>query len=198
MSYIDIWKLGRYGARMEQTVLNVQVTPWPHAPNDVMRVMDELNIPHTLYHHDAVFTVEEAAKVERDIPGAHCRNLFVRDDKENMFLVSLRNDTQLDLKKFAAAVSCRRLSFGSPERLYKYLGVQPGSVCAFAVMNDVNHKVLLVLEAEMMAEPLVSFHPLLNTMTVTLAPAGLIRFAAHFGHTPHILPMGSLAPGDCA
>jgi Ala-tRNA(Pro) deacylase len=165
----------------------------PHTPDDVVRVLNDLGLAHTLYHHDAVFTVAEAEKVERDIPGVHCRNLFVRDDKETMFLVSLRNRTQVDLKKLSAALSCRRLSFGSPERLYKYLGVRPGSVCAFAVMNDRDHQVQLILEAEMMDAPLISFHPLINTMTVTLAPADLVRFARHFGHSPRILSFDGLA-----
>jgi Ala-tRNA(Pro) deacylase len=164
----------------------------PHTPDDVIRALTALDIPHTLYHHATVFTVEEAAKVEGDIPGTHCRNLFVRDDKENMFLISLRNDTRVDMKKLAGALTGRRLSFGSPERLYKYLGVRPGSVCAFAVMNDHRGDVQLILEAEMMNEAMISFHPLLNTMTVTLAPKDLVRFAEHYGHAPRMMPLAGM------
>jgi Ala-tRNA(Pro) deacylase len=169
-----------------------EAVPPPHTPADVVAVLDHLGIAHTLYHHQAVFSVAEAEAVEASIPAAHCRNLFVRDQRERMFLISLRNRTPLDLKKLAERLGCGRLSFGSSERLMRYLGVKPGSVCAFAVMNDAARAVTLVLEAEMMAEPLVSFHPLLNTMTVTLAPHDLVRYARHFGHGPMILSLVGL------
>lgn len=178
---------------MDQLAELKNAVPEVAMPDDVMGALDQLGVPHILYHHEAVFTVEEAAKVEHDIPGHHCRNLFVRDDKERMFLVSALNHTKIDLKKLSVALGCRRLSFGSAERLYKYLGVKPGSVCAFAVMNDHGRDVTLVLEAEMMRKDIITFHPLLNTMTVSLPPAGLRQFVDHFGHPPVVLEMADLA-----
>jgi Ala-tRNA(Pro) deacylase len=164
----------------------------PATPSDVMRVLDDLGIPYRSYDHQAVFTVEEAEKVEHDIPGTHCRNLFLKDHKGRMFLVSLRNRTAVNLKKLQIALACGRLSFGSPERLYQYLGVTPGSVCAFAVMNDHAGAVTLVLEQEMMNDPVITFHPLINTGTVALSPGDLVRFARVFSHEPIILPCAGL------
>ena len=162
------------------------------AQPDLIAALRALDIPHTVYEHRAVFTVEEAEKIEHHIPGTHCRNLFLKDHKGRMFLLSLRNRTAVDLKKLSGALGAGRLSFGSPERLYTHLGVTPGSVCAFAVMNDHARAVTLVLESEMMNDPLITFHPLINTATVTLSPADLVRFARHYGHEPVILACNHL------
>ncbi len=164
----------------------------PATRSDVMRVLDDLAISYQSYDHVAVFTVDEAEKIERDIPGTHCRNLFLKDHKGRMFLLSLRNRTSINLKKLQIALGSGRLSFGSPERLYQYLGVTPGSVCAFAIMNDHSGAVTLVLEQEMMNDPIITFHPLINTGTVALSPADVVRFAHAYGHEPVILSCAGL------
>ena len=111
-----------------------------------------------------------------------------------MFLVSALNETAIDLKKLSTALGAGRFSFGSPERLWTYLGVRPGSVCPYAIMNDKAHAVTAVLDAGLMDADIVNFHPLINTMTVGIAPADLLTFITHFGHNPVVLDMRDLAP----
>lgn len=168
----------------------------PFAPDDLFAVLGSLGISYSLHHHKAMFTVAEGLEIERGIPGAHCRNLFVRDKKETMFLVSALNETAIDLKKLGAALNAGRLSFGSPDRLWRHLGVKPGSVCPFAMMNDADHMVTPVLDAQMMQAGIINFHPLLNTMTIGLTPSDLLTFMAHFGHNPLVLDMRDLAPDN--
>jgi Ala-tRNA(Pro) deacylase len=168
----------------------------PATPDDLFVVFKQLGIAYSLHHHIPLFTVADSLEIEKGIPGRHCRNLFVRDKKERMFLVSALNETRIDLKKLAPAIGADRLSFGSPERLHRHLGVKPGSVCPFAVINDRDNLVTPVLDADMMTCDLINFHPLLNTMTVGLTPADLLTFMAHIGHNPVILDMGQLGPDE--
>lgn len=165
-------------------------------PDDLFTVLRDLGISHTLHTHKAMFTVAEGIEIERNIPGRHCRNLFLRDKKETMFLVSALNETAIDLKKLSEALGAGRFSFGSSDRLWRHLGVKPGSVCPFAMMNDHDHAVTPVLDAEMMRAEIINFHPLDNTMTIGLRPADLLTFMAHFGHKPIILEMAALAPDN--
>lgn len=168
--------------------------PPPLTPEGLFEILKSLKIQHNIYHHPALYTVAEALETEAGIPGAHCRNLFLKDKKGAMFLVTALNETALDLKKLATTLNAGRFSFGSPERLYQYLGVTPGSVCPFAVVNDQGGDVQLVLDARMMQMPLVNYHPLINTMTIGLTPADLLKLVHHVGHEPIILDMVSLAP----
>lgn len=98
------------------------------------------------YRHDPVFTVEAANDVSDHIPGLHTRNLFLRDKKGRMFLVTLQHDTPVDLKKLSDLLGAGRFSFGSPERLWKFLGVRPGSVTPLSILNDAGKEVQLILE----------------------------------------------------
>lgn len=166
----------------------------PLSPEGLFVVFKHLNINYTLHHHKPLFTVADGLKIEAGIPGRHNRNLFIRDKRERMFLVSALNETKIDLKKLAPAIGADRFSFGSPERLWARLGVKPGSVCPFAIINDTDKMVTPVLDAEMMRQDLINFHPLINTMTVGVAPAGLLAFYAHIGRDPVILEMGPIAP----
>jgi Ala-tRNA(Pro) deacylase len=166
----------------------------PTSPVQLMERLDSLGISYQLFHHRAVFTVAESADLKQTIPGTACRNLFIRDKKERMFLVTAANETTIDLKKLPALLGCDRLSFGSPERLWKHLGVRPGSVCPFAAINDKENAVRLVLDAAMMQSDLVNVHPLENTMSVALAPSGLTTFLRAVGHEPWVLDLSPAAP----
>lgn len=168
----------------------------PTSPQQLLQVFDDINLSYDLHHHDAVFSVKDAERVERNIKAAHCRNLFLRDKKKKMFLVTAQNETPIDLKKLEKRLSCARLSFGSAERLFEYLGVRPGSVCPFSVINDKNQQVSLILEKDMMDQPLVSYHPLLNEMTVVLTPDDLIRFLEHIGHAYDIIDLRCVRPDE--
>ena len=164
------------------------------SPEDLVSLLDMDCIPYRLYHHDAVFTVAQSQSIDRDIPGAHCRNMFLYDKKGNMILVTLRHETPLDLKKLSAELKIGRVSFGSPERLWQYLGVRPGSVTPFSVLNDHNKEVTLILEGEMMTETYINVHPLINTMTISLNPFDLLKFLEKRGIKYQILSLKELSP----
>ena len=163
----------------------------PTAPETLLARLDGMGISYTTYHHHAVFTVEESSALEIDIPGAHCRNLFLRDHKKRMFLVVLQNETQVNLKSLEQKLGCGRLSFGSSDRLWQYLGVLPGSVTPFSIVNDVDHNVRIILDADMMKNEIVNYHPLINTMTIGVHPDGLVRFITATGHTAEIMDLKS-------
>lgn len=163
-------------------------------PQNLIDFIEKMEIPCQIYNHEPVFTVEESHKVDKGIPGTHTRNLFLRDKKEQMFLVTLRHDTPIDLKKLSDLIGAGRFSFGSPERLWTYLGVKPGSVTPLSILNDINGKVTLILEKGMMETDLVNFHPLINSMTVGLTPSGLMTILEKRGITPQIMDLSPAAP----
>jgi Ala-tRNA(Pro) deacylase len=166
----------------------------PTSPDSLLDLFRQLGISYVLYEHEAVFSVAESEKLDRELDGTPCRNLFLRDKKKNMFLVVAANETAVDLKKLQDVLDCGRLSFGSPDRLWQYLGVRPGSVCPFSVINDTNHQVQVILDAGMMQSDRVCYHPLLNTMTVSLTPEELLRFFDHTGHDAKTVDLSLAAP----
>ncbi|PZO87190.1 MAG: prolyl-tRNA synthetase associated domain-containing protein [Micavibrio aeruginosavorus] len=166
----------------------------PTSPEELMAHLDALGITYELHHHKAVFTVAEAETVEHDIPGTHCRNLFLRDKKKNNFLVVLQNATEVDIKKLQPLIGADKISFGSAERLWEYLGVRPGSVCPYSIINDKAGEVKIILDKSMMETARVNYHPLLNTMTIGTTPADLLRFIESTGHTPHIVDLSAATP----
>jgi Ala-tRNA(Pro) deacylase len=168
--------------------------PLPTSAGQLLQQLDSLDIKYKAYEHEAVFTVAESAHLKTAMAGLPCRNLFLRDKKEVMFLITAANDTKIDLKKLPALLACDRLSFGSPERLWRHLGVRPGSVCPFAIINDKNNDVEIILDAGMMQADLVNVHPLENTMSVAIAPAGLLKFLRETGHEPLVLDLSPAAP----
>lgn len=176
------------------TAGNLAESDLPTNPETLFKLFDTIGLTYQLHHHPAVFTVAEGEEIQRSIPGVHCRNLFLRDKKERMALVMLRNETNVDLKRLAPLIGLERISFGSPERLFRHLGVRPGSVCPFAVINDQAQEVQAVLDHSILDCEVVNFHPLLNTMTVGMSPQHLIRFLEHVGHLPHIVDLTEAAP----
>lgn len=176
--------------------MNIEALPTP--ATTLFEILAGQGIAYRLYHHQPVFTVSESLDIERDMPGAHCRNLFVRDKKDVMFLVVARNETLLDLKKLSDLLGCGRLSFGSPERLWTYLGVRPGSVCPFAIINDKDKAVTIVLDKAMMANDIVNYHPMENHMTIGLKPDDLVKFIQSTGHEPVILDLTPAKPDEKA
>src|SRR3954468_15052790 len=117
-----------------------------HDPQQLFAKLEALGIAQHTVEHPPVFTVEEAKALRGNLPGHHIKNLFLRNKKEQMWLVVALEDRAIDLKRLGEALGAGRLSFGSPERLQKYLGVEPGSVTPFAVINDTGHQVTLVLD----------------------------------------------------
>ena len=137
--------------------------------------------------HTPVYTVEEA-KAHRDgQPGGHTKNLFLKDKKGRMFLVTADEDRDIDLKSLRDKLGCKPLSFASAERLMTYLGVEPGSVTPLAVVNDTAGLVTMALDRSLLAPEWINVHPLVNTATTALAPADLGRFLESSGHTPQMI-----------
>jgi Ala-tRNA(Pro) deacylase len=156
----------------------------PASPEALFQRLDDLAIAHETAHHRAVHTVAEAQDVRDQIAGAHNKNLFLRDKKKQTWLVCTLEEKPIDLKQLPGVIGAARLSFGSADRLAEYLGVLPGSVTPFALINDPDIRVKVVLDAEMLAYEQLNFHPLVNTMTTTIASADLLRFVQACGHDP--------------
>ena len=146
--------------------------------------LDALEIAHKTVEHPPVFTVEEAKALRGELLGAHIKNLFLRNKKEEMWLVVALEDRAIDLKRLGEVLGAGRLSFGSAERLKRTLGVEPGSVTPLALINDAAKLVRLALDRGIAGGGPVNAHPLVNTMTTALAPDDLLRFFAATGHEP--------------
>jgi Ala-tRNA(Pro) deacylase len=156
-------------------------------PQQLFARLDQLGIAHRTVEHQPVFTVEEAKALRGDLPGHHIKNLFLRNKKEEMWLVVALEDRAIDLKRLGEVLGAGRLSFGSADRLKRTLGVEPGSVTPLALVNDESHAVRLVLDRGVADGGPINAHPLVNTMTTALTPADLLRFFAATGHTPRWL-----------
>ena len=156
-------------------------------PQQLFARLDQLGIAHRTVEHPPVFTVEEAKALRGNLPGHHIKNLFLRNKKEEMWLVVALEDRAIDLKRLGDVLGAGRLSFGSADRLKRTLGVEPGSVTPLSLANDEARAVQLVLDRGMADGGPVNAHPLVNTMTTALAPADLLRFFAATGHTPRWL-----------
>lgn len=167
----------------------------PTSPDTLLARLDELGIAYDLHTHPPLFTVEDSKALRGDLPGGHCKNLFLRDRKGAMWLVVCLEDRRIDLKALGALLGGVRLSFGSPDRLMRTLGVIPGAVSPFALINDTEMSVTVILDAEMMDLSPLNFHPLSNEMTVAVTPDALTRFVDACGHAPQVIDL-SAASGD--
>jgi Ala-tRNA(Pro) deacylase len=134
-----------------------------------------------------VFTVEQAKAVRGDAPGVHTKSLFLRNKKGSMWLVVCLEDRSVDLKGLAERLDAGRLSFGSPDRLAKYLGVIPGAVSPLAVINDKGNQVEVVCDRGVLDGGTVHLHPLDNAKTTAIAAPDLVRFLEVEGHAPHVI-----------
>ena len=168
--------------------------PMPATPDELFTYLDNLGVAHQTVRHPAVFTVEEARTRRGEVTGGHTKNLFLRDQKGALYLVVAPEDATIELKSLHRLLGASgRFSFGSAALMREALGVQPGSVTPFAVINDKAGQVTVILDAAMMAHETLCFHPLVNTATTTIARAGLIRFLEATGHKPRIEPVSAPA-----
>jgi len=162
----------------------------PATPIDLFAFFERLGITATTVEHAPVFTVAESCSIKMTIPGGHSKNLFLKDRKERLFLVVARDEARIDLRRLQDVIGASgRLSFGSAELLRAALGVEPGSVTPFAAINDSSGRVSVTLDASLMAFERVNFHPLINSMTTTIAREDLIRFLQATGHDPRVLAL---------
>lgn len=159
----------------------------PASRKDLFERLAELGIETTTVEHEAVFTVAESGELERKLPGAHTKNLFLKDEKGALFLVVAMSSTRIDLKALSKTLSAGRPSFGKPELLLDVLGVPPGAVTAFSVINDQARRVSVVIDAELMKHETINCHPLENTATTNIAREELLRFIRACGHEPRVV-----------
>jgi Ala-tRNA(Pro) deacylase len=159
----------------------------PLTPENLFARLDALGIAHMTYSHPPVFTVAEAASLRGRLPGGHCKSLFLKDKKGGFWLAVMLEDRRVDLRRLAARLGAPRFSFGGAADLFAILGVIPGSVTPFALVNDTGCRVTPVLDAAMLECDPVNYHPLRNDRTTAIAAADLLRFIAACGHRPQIV-----------
>lgn len=167
----------------------------PATRDALLAFLDFHGIGHSTLDHPPVFRVEEGAGVKAALPGGHTKNLFLKDAKDQLWLVSALGETVIDLKALPRAIGSARLSFGSAERLWAALGVAPGSVTAFALMNDRDRRVRFVVDAALLACDPVNFHPLTNAATTTVSRDGFLAFLVALGVEPVVVDFSSLKAG---
>ena len=155
----------------------------PASPTDLFRYLDRLNITHTTVDHAATFTVEEGRHLKASMPGGHTKNLFMKDKDGTIVLISAWVDSELKLNQLHKLIGTRRLSFASADLMQETLGVSPGSVTAFALMNDPKRQIRFIADSALMAFDALNFHPLINTATTRVDTADFRRFIEATGHT---------------
>ena len=165
----------------------------PHTRPELFAFLDAHGIAHRTLEHAPVFRVDEGREIKASLPGGHTKNLFLKDARGRLWLVSALQDAAVDLKRLPALIGSARLSFGSPERLWGALGVPPGSVTALALVNDPERAVTFVADAALLAADPVNFHPLSNDATTALTQAGFRAFLQALGREPVAVEFSRLA-----
>ena len=159
---------------------------------DLLALLDSLGVEHDTVDHPAVFRVGEGEEVKAAVPGAHTKNLFLKDAKDRLWLISAEDRTVIDLKRLHHVIGSARLSFGNAALMEEALGVTPGSVTAFALINDVGHRVRFVLDRNLAVADRVNFHPLTNTATTGVSREGFRRFLAAVGVEPLVVDFATM------
>ena len=156
-------------------------------PGQLFAFLDAIGVAHRTLEHAPVFRVGEGDEALAALPGGHTKNLFLKDAKDQLWLISALQETLIDLKTLPPVIGSARLSFGREAAMREALGVEPGSVTAFALVNDPDHRVRFVLDAALAAADPVNFHPLVNRATTAVSQAGFRRFLAALGVTPLVV-----------
>ncbi|MFZ5668158.1 MAG: prolyl-tRNA synthetase associated domain-containing protein [Pseudomonadota bacterium] len=163
---------------------------------DLLAFLDAHRIAHSTLDHPAVFRVGEGDEIKAALPGGHTKNLFLKDAKDQLWLISALGETAIDLKRLHPVIGSARLSFGAAALMAQTLGVTPGSVTAFGLINDTGRRVRFVLDAALAAADPVNFHPLENTATTAVSQAGFRRFLAALGIEPLIVDFAAMRVVD--
>lgn len=164
----------------------------PASPDDLFAYLDSLGIAHQTTWHEAMFTVEQSAALKADMPGAHTKNLFLKAADGDLVLIAAEAHNQLKLNHLHRKIGTKRLSFGAPDLMTEVLGVTPGSVTAFALMNDRPARVRFLVDAVLAEADIVNFHPLTNTGTTAISQADFRRFVETTGHSFEIVDFSEL------
>jgi len=156
-------------------------------PEDLMARLEALGIETETHSHPPLFTVEDSKALRGELPGGHCKSLFLKDKKGTLFLVVTLEDRTVDLKWLRGRLGVKTLSFGRPELLMEVLGVIPGAVTPFAVINDTQARVAVHLDRAMLNRAPLNYHPLTNEATTAIAPSDLVAFLEASGHPPRVI-----------
>ncbi len=175
---------------MAETQAGNDTAPLPTTPDALLALLAELGISARTVSHPPVFTVEESKALRGALPGGHVKNLFLRDKKGIPWLVVAEEDRRIDLKALAERLGAGKVSFASPERLMRHLGVLPGSVTPFGLINDKAVEVRVVIDRGLMAHDPINVHPLTNDRTTAISAPDLLRFIEACGHRPQIIDLG--------
>ena len=161
----------------------------PATPDDLFARLAALGIETTTHRHAPVFTVEDSKARRGDLPGGHCKTLFLKDKKGVLWLVVMGEDRHIPMKDLRRRIGAATLSFAKPDLLIGVLGVEPGSVTPFALVNDPGQRVNVVLDRAMMERDLLNYHPLTNRATTAITPADLLTFIRAAGHEPAVVAL---------
>lgn len=167
----------------------------PETPEGLLARLEAMGIRPRTVTHPPLYTVEQSKALRGELPGLHVKNLFLRNKKGAMWLVTCLEDRAVDLKRLGEVLEAGRFSFGSPERLMRHLGVRPGAVTPFAVINDKAGQVRMVLDAALAVPEPVNAHPLVNDRTTAITGEELLRFLEAVGHAPQLLDPSALEAG---
>jgi len=164
----------------------------PKTPEDLFAFLAGLNISVATATHPPLFTVADSQALRGEIPGAHTRNLFLRDRRDRHFLLTVEEEAGIDLKRIHHVIGASgKVSFGRPDRLLDLLGVAPGAVTAFGLLNDAAGAVTIVFDEALMRHDVINAHPLTNEATTSIARDDLMRFVRATGHEPLVLKLSA-------
>jgi Ala-tRNA(Pro) deacylase len=159
--------------------------------DQLIAFLDSLGVASVTVEHPPLHTVEDAQALRGDIAGGHVKNLFVKDKKGRLFLLVLGEEARIDLKRAHERIGAQgRLSFASAELLEAVWGVKPGAVTPFGAINDTEGRVTVALDAALMRQERLNFHPLVNTRTTGIASGEIVTFLRAVGHEPLIVELG--------
>jgi Ala-tRNA(Pro) deacylase len=165
----------------------------PTTETQLFEFLDSLGIAHSTVEHPALFTVEDGRDWHDKIPGLHCKNLFLKDKKGQIWLAVMPGDKRADLNRLEKRLSAPRFSFGKPELLVEVLSLTPGSVTPFGLMNDQQKRIRVVLDTDMLKAETINFHPLRNTASTTIKAQDLVKFVTALGYKPLLEDCGAAA-----
>ena len=154
--------------------------------SELIKLLQKENFNIDVHHHDALFTVEDSKKLRGKIVGAHSKNLFLKNKKNSFFLLTCEEADRIDLKKISKSLELGNVSFAKEEYLAQYLKIKPGSVSPFALLNDESRQVVFYLEQTLYESKFVNFHPLINTLTITIETRNFIEFMIENNKKIHI------------
>ena len=161
--------------------------PLPTSADALLAKLDELGIAYSRHHHEPLFTVADSQAMRGAIPGAHIKNLFVKNKKQQIWMITVLEHRVVDLNTLAKQIGAGRVSFAKPELLLQHWGVRPGAVTPFGAINDTDQVVTVILDEALKGEPVVNCHPLVNDQTVGVSADDLVRFLNAVGHPPEFV-----------